>query len=542
MRLDAALDETARRATAMDTSGWAAIAQRIVDDCHPEQRDFVLDPSRYIAALVGRGGGKTAGGRARFLRRLLTTPGANCFYIAKTRDHAERLMWRPLKEIFKKIGFIEDVDVIYNETKLRIILPKTGARLQLFGADKPGYLDQFRGESYHEIGIDEAAFHADRILIAILDSIIGPRLLGSLWLIGTPGDIPKGRFYELTRRGAKLSRLYSERAEHPGFRGCSLHKWTLASAIEKTRDRPIAELLEIYEAQQQEILDKQWSPENPVRRKELDGEWAASGSANVYTYRIHDENGALWNQWDPPRDGPMQIARLPLGPGGVPFTYWCHILAMDPGWSDPTALNLFSFAIDDPTMKIYHRLCIEKTGLYSQKIAHIILGIELNKEKPGGIIGAIGQWPSGMISDTAHQMAEATLAELSGVYGIHFEPAKKGFHYKVGAIMAANGHLIDGRMQVLKGSELEAQLLDLQWDETKSGEQIERKGQPNHSADTMIYGLVMYSTMVTATALADAPDPRKDPRHPEYEPPMPASVQDDYAAIFGDDYAALLGA
>jgi len=259
------------------------------------------------------------------------------------------------------------------------------------------FIEQLRGESYHEIGIDEAAFHQDRVLVQIIDSVIGPRLLGSLWMIGTPGPVPKGRFYELTRRGTKLARLWSERDEHPGWRGCSLHKWTVASAIEKTRDRPIKDLLEIYEAQKQEILDKQWGPDNPARRRELDGEWAADATAQVYSYRIHNEAGELWNQWDPPREGPLGIARLPLGPGGVPFKFWCHVISMDPGWSDPTALNAFSFAIDDPTMKIYHRLCIEKKELYSQKIATILLGAGLDKEKPAGVIGAIGSWPSSMV-------------------------------------------------------------------------------------------------------------------------------------------------
>src|SRR5690349_6071289 len=103
----------------MDTSRWAELAERVADDCHPEQRDFVLDPARYLGAIVGRGGGKTVGGRARLIRRLLTQPGAKCFYLAKTRDHAERLMWNPLKESFKRLGFVVDVDVVYNETKLR---------------------------------------------------------------------------------------------------------------------------------------------------------------------------------------------------------------------------------------------------------------------------------------------------------------------------------------------------------------------------------------------------------------------------------------
>lgn len=537
MRLDAGLEPTAQKLAARDVSEWTPLVERMVSECHPEQRDFVLDLARYIVALVGRGGGKTTGGDVRFVRRMLTGRGARCLFIARTRDHAKQLIWSETKEMFAKLGFTAGKDIVYNESSLTATIVRNGASLRLVGADKIADLESLRGKTYHEVGIDEAASHPDRLLSYLIREVIGPRLVGSLWLIGTAGSRLKGLFYEVSRRGSKLSRAWKDRDAHPGWKGWSLHKWSLKSAIEATAARPIAKLLELYAAQLDEIAAQGMSDDNPAKRREYDAEWAADDTINVYRYRIYNEAGELWNRWDPERVGPMAIAKLPDG-----FDDWVHVVVMDPGFSDPTAINVFALAPADPSRTIYHRLCLEATGMYAQTVAHTLIGAELKHDQPAGVIGAIGEWPNAMIADPAHQMAQALLAELANVYGIHIEPAQKGFRYKVGAIDVVNGDLVDARIKVLKDSELEEQLIDLQWDESRTGEQIERKGQPNHSADCLVYGRALLSRFMSAIATPEAP-PHLDPRSPGYVPPMPAEpAEDDYEQLMNyDDYTALLG-
>jgi hypothetical protein len=544
-RLDFALEETERQNAARDTSHWAGLADMVVGECHPDQRDFADDSARYIVGLVGRGGGKTTGGAARFVKRLLTTPRANCFYLAKNRAHAKKLMWQPLKDLFRKLGFVEGRDVLYNETELVLTLPRSGGSMQLWGADKPVNVEKMRGFSYHEVGIDEAASHADQLLTYLIREVFGPRLLGALFLIGSPGKRLKGVFYEVSRRGSKLSRPWKERDAFPDWKGWSLHRWTLRSAVEATADRPIPALVELLHVQEIEIEAAQLSPENPVRRREYDGEWAADDTANIFRYRIHDDSGQLWNQWDPERVGPMRIAQLPTDANGAPlFTDWIHVVAIDPGFTDPTAINVFATALSDPTRTLYHRLCLERKGMIARTIAHALIGEKLEHATPGpgSVIGAIGEWPNGMCADTSGQLAMQLLTELGDVYGIQIEPAKKGMDYKVGAIEGVNGDFVDGRVKILKDSLLEEQLLDLQWDESKTGAQIERKGQPNHSTDTLIYGRVLMQTFLTAIETPRA-TVKLDPRAPGYVPPLPPPppADDDYSTLFQDDYAALLG-
>ena len=370
----------------------------------------------------------------------------------------------------------------------------------------------------------------------LIKSIIGPRLIGALWIIGTPGKRLKGLFYEVSRRGSTLSRPYGEREAYPNWRGWSLHRWTLKGAVDATADRPIKKLVDLYRIQQDEIATQRLSDDNPIKRREYDGEWASDETTTVYQYRIHNELGELWNQWDPERIGSLKIAKLP-----TTFDTWAHVISMDPGSSDPTAINVFATAPSDPTRTIYHRLCFESRNMYAQLIAHQLIGSELKHATPSGIIGAIGEWPNGMVCDMAHQMAQMVIDELSNVYGLQIEPAKKGLNYKVGAIDLVNADFFDGRIKILKDSALETQLLALQWDESKSGERIERPGAPNHSTDCLIYGRVKLTTFMSAIGPADHAPPPLDPRAPGYIPPFPiAPLDGDYARL-SEDYAALLG-
>lgn len=535
-RLDAALEDVEREIAARDTTRWAQLAWHVIDDCHPEQRDFALDPGRRVVGCVGRGGGKTTGGRARLVKRLLTTPGARCVYIATTREHAERLMWRPLKALFASLGFETGRDVIYNETKLLLTLPRTGAQLQLAGADKAKDIDRLRGLSYHEVGIDEAASHPDKILRELIEQVVGPRLgefQGCIWLIGTPGRMLKGLFYDITRPGASevISRPWPRRDEKPEWEpsrwlAWSFHEWSLESAIEATKHRPIDALVNQLAEHHIEKLAQGWTDDHPIWRREYLGKWAADDTVNVFRYRIHDERGELWNRWSPERVGPMRLAKLP-----EEFTDWAHVIAIDLGHTDPTAINVFAFSPSDRSRTIYHRLGYEQTQMYAQLIAFRLIGEDLNHDAPGGIIGALGEWPNAMVADSAHQMGASILAELGNVYGVRVEPAAKGFRYKMGAIEVVNGDLVDGRIKVLQDSQLEKQLLGLQWAENRAGEIVERRDQPNHSTDTLIYARALIGQMLNAGY--EPPEARK--RNRDDEPPMPDDVPgDDYSRLFSE--------
>ena len=236
-------------------------------------------------------------------------------------------------------------------------------------------------------------------------------------------------------------------------------------------------------------------PDNPIRKREYGAVWARDNTTTIFQYRALLDDGTPWNEWDPERIerglDRVPIAVLPLGHDGKPRTDWLYALAMDHGIKDPFALNVFAVSPSDPSRTIYHVYNFEQVGMYARRIATLLLGAGIDKNldaahsKPGGVIGALGEWPAGMVSDV-YQQGEAQLLELSQVYGIKILPAEqKG---KLSGIELVNSDLVDGRIKILKGSALAQQLSDLQWVKDEYGFPKEDKAQANHSSDTLIYG------------------------------------------------------
>lgn len=534
MRVDAIFQDSARQRERSDASRWVAAIEKLVDECHPEQRAAVLDRALYIGMIVGRGGGKSFAMLVRFLRAMIRRTGARCFYVAKTKDHARDVIWSDLKALIRKVGMVDDVDVIYNETKLSVTMTCNGAQLKLVGADKQHDIDKLRGPTYTEVGIDEMGAQTDKIVRYLIEEVVGPRLVGAFCLGGTAGKQPQGLWHEITGPKSAIARLWTERHDGPELQW-SAHRWSLLSAIESTRARPIAKLLELFEAQRLYIAANGWSDDNPKKRREIDAEWVQDNTEAIYQYKALLEDGTPWCQWDPPREGPLRLAVLPSE-----FREWVHIVALDLGSSDPTSINLFATALDDKTCTIYHRYGYDQKGLYARPIAELLLGEHRDHAQPGGIIGAIGRWPNGMVADATH-LGQAILDELSNVYGIAIEPAEKGWHYKLGAIEVLKGDFHEGRFKVLKGSTLEKQLMNLIWGLNTRGEFVEPRGPRNDAADTAVYGRQLIAEFMTGHGEAPPPpDEDQQPARAEQPPPRPRGVSLDeepdlYASAYDDD-------
>lgn len=485
----------------------AQLGELVAAKAHPSQRGFVADPSARIAALVGRGGGKTTGGMFRFARRMLTTPRAACLYIATTREQAEKLLWVPLKDLCAKL----DIAARFYEDKLRCVFLHNGATLSLAGADDKKQIEKYRGIPHHEVGIDECASFPPLLLEHLIDRIIVPRLgdyNGTLWLIGTPGHTLRGPFYEVTRPGSSASRPYRDRDDvvWAGWSSWSFHSWSLEDAA----GAGVKAAKNLWAAALREKKNKGWSDDHPVWRREYLGQWAADDTEKVYRYRPHDDDGQPWNQWDPEKL-PSGFAKLP-----GPASEWCFVYGMDMGHSDPFALEVFAYRPTDTTKTLYHVFEFEQRGMYARTIAARLIGERLDAANPAGIVGETG-WPDGMIGDVAGG-GETIIAELANVYGIRIEPAPRKHGDKLDAIELFNGDLMDGRIKVLKGSKLEEQLGDLQWVVGEHGELKEDKSARNDCSDAAI----MARRIAKHLLAEDAPPER--PYFPE--PPDPARLPD----------------
>jgi len=477
-RLQRILDTEERRARIRGQGRAEQIAQQLLDSCHPKQRALVADPAREIAALCGGRAGKTTGGRARFLRKMLRVPRARCLYIATTRVEAEKLMWEPLKQLDDEL----ELGATFAESKLLMALPN-GSTLRLGGADDKKQIEKYRGQPWHEVQLDEVASYSTKLLNWLIDRIIGPRLGdfgGVLVMYGTPSHIVHGDFYEATRPDSEVGIPY-ERREDPDYadrEGWSTHAWNAKDGADAGVPAMVSAWADFLERKRR----RGWSDDHPVWRREYLGFWASDDTEGMYRYRAHLD-GKPWNRWSPERDA-HGFAILPKGE-------WVYGYGLDLGHSDPFALQIG--AVSATSRELKHVYEFQRRHMTVRAIAELLVGERwvkriLNGQDPGAAGGVIERtgWPYGIVADVAGSGA-TIIQELNEVYGIPVKAAPRGAGDKHDAIELTNGDLIDGRIQVLEGSELEAQMSSLQWAVDTDGKLKEDKGQRNDCADAFVY-------------------------------------------------------
>jgi hypothetical protein len=513
---------------------WAAgVRDSLLADCHPWQRDAVLDPARRVSMLVGRGGGKTTVLRVRALIKMTSIPRARIIYAATSRPEAERLNWEPLKELIDQLGLRDEFT--FNEGKLRCTCKRTGATYQLVGIDDKKEVNKYRGQPFNEVQVDETASHDTVLLEMFLDRAVGPRLgerNGCIVLAGTPGHILYGRFYDVTRKGSELHRPYRDR-ELPEFKNWikwSSHAWNMLDvlALPNAAARYPALLLN-WEAALVEKERQCWSDQNPIWMREYLGLWARDDTTSMYAYRARDEHGALFNRWEPLAGRKLEgVAQLEAAIAALPDldderAEWFFGYGIDLGARDPFALNIAAFSPTDPRRHYYHVFSFERRRMHPRKIAELLIGPEavatiLRGDIPeefGGLFGLTG-WPIAIVADLAG-LGETVIDALAEEYGIKIRAAeKKGKH---GAIEVVNGDLVDQRASIMADTPLEEQMSSLQWKPDEYGHPKEDKAAANHSADSWTYIRTELGAMFSA-----APPPADEPAE-EGDRPAPTKAE-----------------
>jgi len=495
--------KAARRVLTRD-DGWAdPYIAKLRAACHPKQLAAADDPALQVTALCARGAGKTTAAMVRLLTTMMRRRRARTVFIAVTKEHAADIIWEKIKGTVEKAG----IDAVFSETKKVVTLTKNGSTLKLAGADDRKEIGKLRGIPFDGVVIDEAASHPPKLLEDLVDRVIGPRLGerdGWIMMIGTPGHILQGYFYDATRPGGPMHRphIERERREWSGWLGWSSHHWNLKDGAPY-----VPAIAKLWEAALRKKEEKGWSDTHPVWMREYLGLWAADDTDSIFKYRPHLDDGAEWNIWDPERIGPLRVAKLPADRDD-----WMWALAFDKGFHDQFAVNGFAFSPSDKGKRIFHVFCFEQTSFYARLLAGLLLGEELSTDKPSGLFGQLG-WPVGIVGDAD----EPFLAELANVYGIRGVAAKRDRNYKFGAIELVNGDLVDGRIRVLKGSKLEEQITQLQWITNEFGELKENKAQANHSTDCLVYGRRLIAHLFETGQVDEQREQSRRPKRQEAE-------------------------
>lgn len=288
------------------------------DGTFKAQNAFLDDEARLKVVLCTRRSGKSYGAGLMLMRDAYQTANVSCLYVALTRASAKRIMW---KDVLKTIDREQALGCRFNETELSVTLPN-GSMIYLLGMDADEQeKDKALGQKFKSVVVDEAASYGVD-LHEMVYGILKPATAdyrGTIALIGTPGNIKRGLFYDLTK------------GQNPGeagrweIMGWSGHRWTAF-------DNP-----HMAEKWKDEIEDLKLANPNientPLFQQHYLGKWVIDDSNLVYRF------DAARNTFD----------ELPvMSKGGR----WHYVLGIDLGFNDPTAWVVCAYHDFDRTLYV----------------------------------------------------------------------------------------------------------------------------------------------------------------------------------------------
>lgn len=278
-----------------------------------EQLDLVNDPAKFATAVCSVRAGKTISCAADLINTALIKPGTVGLYITLARSSAKRIIWPELHKINREYK----LEGIPNESDLSFRFPN-GSIIYCSGASYGAEIEKFRGLSNVALAyLDESqAFRAH--IKELVEEILIKRLYdtnGRLRLIGTPGPIPSGYFYDASK---------SSQWSH--------HAWTLHNNpwIERKSGCSVADLI------QQDCDRKGVTIDDPSIQRECFGRW------------VLDSNSLLLNYTDA-----NHFDELPKG-------NYIYILGMDFGYDDADSFSVLGWRENSPDTYLIEEVIKEK--------------------------------------------------------------------------------------------------------------------------------------------------------------------------------------
>lgn len=285
-----------------------------LDPAFPAQNAFILDSSRFVAAQCSRRAGKTNGLAIRFFRTLETHPGAQCIYLALTRESAKDIMWPVLEELNSNYN----LGCTFIESKLEMRHPN-GATLKLYGADMKNFIKRLKGRKYPGVAIDEAqdfGIHLQSLIDDVLTPSIADYEDGWLAVTGTPGPVPQGYFFEVTNNGRF---------------GYSRHQWTLLD--NPYMPNPAAFLSDLR-------ARREWDDRHPSYLREYLNQWVL-------------DTQALWIQYSASQNHFQEL----------PNAKYTYILGIDLGYKDADALAVLAWSESSACTYLVEEVVTRQQGI-----------------------------------------------------------------------------------------------------------------------------------------------------------------------------------
>lgn len=406
------------------TARVGARSHRFLEKLFGQQTAFIRDPARRKAGFCTRRAGKTTLVGSYLLSVALEHDEVLCTFYAITRIRAKELIWDELHRLDREYA----LGCKFNETELSVRTPN-GSLVRLTGADKMKEAEKKRGDKNKVVILDEAQLFPEEVLRKLIDDIIEPTLLdlrGTVCLMGTPGIVEAGLWWEITRNETEL--------RAPGW---SVHSWSIL-------DNPF------LPHAREELADLQrtrrWADDHPTLVREYKGRWVNDAGALVYTY-------------DSVRNTYEQLPRLT----------WQYVMGIDLGHDDAFAIVVWAFSEDSRTL--FEVDCFKESGLIPSQWA-----AEIKKRRDRFD-------PVSMVVDTGG-LGKAIVEEMKQRHGLALKAAEKTEKASFQRLM--NDDLAGGFIKVRASSPIALEWSRLAKDPKDPEKEDPRF--PNHSADGGLYG------------------------------------------------------
>jgi hypothetical protein len=466
-------DEAARVKTQYEFA-----ARGLLEDLFPHQKQCVLDPYTRKSLLTPRRAGKTHTAITYALYTACLNPHSRVPIITLTLKSAKKLYWVPLQNLSDKHGL--GIKFNYSENTAYL---QNGAAIFLAGAETRADIEKLRGGAYKLVLIDECKSFNTDVFNELIYEILNPATndtSGTILIIGTPGSLLDGPFYEatcpaltdedenlITRDFYTPEQIWEQNDDIlPRW---NRHHWTVAENIYAPH------------TWQNALDDKKrnrWPDDHPIWVRESLGQWVSAAETQVYAlHSIVGNSGGPANAiccWNREYGDAYDRHGLPLE------HHWNYVMGLDLGYEDDFALIVVAYSPTTDTMYQVHEF----------KAPH--LTIPAAAEVIQRVIERFNHRIESFVADTGG-LGKALVESMNEMYGFWIEAAEKT--QKFDFIELLNSDLYAGKLRIEAGSDLYAEMMALQFDlGGRSKQQAvrlrklrENSRQSNHLCDAMLY-------------------------------------------------------
>lgn len=459
-----------------------ARAKKILGKQIPPAKKLIQSKHTHDAACPPRRAGKTfcVGSLAMIVGEA--KPGSVVVVMSLTLPQLRKIWWDEQTGIIRLLDKLFDLKLEYHNSFLKWT-HQNGSVGYLISCEDKKRMEYVRGIEADLYVIDESQAFAPGPLRYLLDSIIEPQRRSRkarVVMIGTPGPVEAGPFYEATCERARHSKtklpLSIAQGEKDHLRKAKegmlwvRHHWTLEDNTALSHQWE--EALAAKKA-------KAWPDDHPVWLRESLGQWAGSFDGLIYRYLVDKPTGSV--NWVPAPPTETNPAGLPeeLGP-------WRFIGGLDLGFEDATALVVCAYS--QRARELRHVVDYSRSEQLVPDVAAMI-------DQAQATYGRLD-----VIFVDQGNLGKMIVRTLIAEHGYPLEPAGK--LEKFDNIELVNAGFKAGEIKIIDGTILSDQLEIQQWlledgteeDPAKQKRMLARAGKlkenpeiPNDLADAFLY-------------------------------------------------------